>query len=491
MDRILILIAAESWPDAAMALTAARDAAAAPKRLSYGVCIPDEPTEDDLAQMCTFGELRYLAPSSDAWRDMPALWRGETHVLAADPAMTFSRRWDAKLLRILRRSPRIGSGSALTGWLPTPAEPVDAVCAVAADGWDADGRLTFRRGTPLRWAKQPMLSAFLHPGFCFAPAAFFRMAAEETDTPFTAARRKGWGLYTLPSPVVRLRWESPIPPAAVRRDPESDWNGRFGVDPETKKLTAQARVGIFTADLRYPLHVPPAVRAQEAMRRFRTRGTKITPLCATVWHALPEPGRNLPDECFLRFSRLAGVKNLSLLCYADGDMARRVMQIHPNVLSFSMRYGLPVQGTLTPARMLDWIKLSKPFILSVTREKFLSHTHYVWIDFDYLRYPVYSRAAIDWRGVCTDKIVLATVDGQPDLSMITVPETRLNDLCAGVRSQCRTAAALTGELPDETAVWTSLLMLHPDWFDTIELPVRGALLELTMMARGEEASTEA
>jgi hypothetical protein len=52
------------------------------------------------------------------------------------------------------------------------------------ESFDDAGRLCFHRGTPLRYARAPLRSAFLHPDFCFAPAAFFQEMTEEDGPRF-------------------------------------------------------------------------------------------------------------------------------------------------------------------------------------------------------------------------------------------------------------------------------------------------------------------
>lgn len=492
MDRILILLSADCYQDVERALASARDNAAAPQRLTYGLVLREEPDADAQRAMQALGAVLFLAPAEDAWASAPALWQGEGYILMAHSAMRFTRHWDMGLLTALRRChTETPLTAVLTGFLPSPADPVDAVAPVAAEAFDEGGCLCFHKGTPLRYAREPQLAAFLHPSFCFAPAAFFQAMATEEPPLFLAAFRQKWTLFTLHKPLLHLAWDlplapCPIPPEEGRASGLARFGLKFSMKLESRQLSAMARTGIFTADLSFPMRVPVMVHLQEAMRDFLNRRSPLNPLCVTAYLSLPMPGESLPDEEMSRFRRLAALKNLALLCFADGDTARRLMPILPNVLEYKRRYGLPLEVDVRPEDALNFLRLSKPFLLSQGREKFLSHSHYAWIDFGYLRYPVYERAALDWEALCTDKIVLAQVNQQPDTSMLVVPEARLNALCQEVQRRCEESLAQRRALPKEEELWRAMLHDLPDWFTPVELPARHALLDLTMMSREEE-----
>lgn len=492
MDRILVLMASADWADAEKALRSAHDNAAGVSRISYGLSLASEPGEEDAAAMRTLGSIQYLAPAGDPWQDMPALWQGEGFVLVGHPAMRFTRHWDIQLLRAIRQCQRSEPiSSVLTGYLPRPIDPVDAISPVAAESFDDAGRLCFHRGTPLRYARAPLRSAFLHPDFCFAPAAFFQEMTEEDGPRFLAAFRRKWDVFTLHRPLIHMAWDTAVPPCAVdatngRVSGLSRLEKRFGLKIDARQLSAMSRLGVFTSELVFPTRVPLPVRAQEAVREMVSRTVKVNPLCVTAFLTLPVPSENLPEEYMTWFGYLCAMKSLSLLGFADGDMLRRIMPAFPNVLEFKRRYGLPVQTEIRPEDALNFLKLSKPFILAQSREKFLSHSHYAWIDFGYLRYPVYERAALDWATLCGDRIVLATVGGAPDTSMIIIPDARVKDVCRETTSLCEQSLAQRGALMEETALWQTLLQEHPDWFAPIDLPKRRELLMLTMLSREEE-----
>ena len=494
MDRILLLMAAPDYASADTALRSARDSAAAPERISYGLSLQEEPDKDDCAAMRALGSVQFLCPGGDSWSDVEELWQGEGYVLIAGPGTSFTRHWDMQLLRALRQCRRDSLFSAvLTGYLPRPQDPVDAVCPVAADRFGEDGSVCFHRGTPLRYAERPLRSAFIHPDFCFAPAGFFREMLEEDGPLFLAAFRRKWEVYTLHRPLLHALYDMPVPSCPPFLAEEGAVPGlirfekRFSLRFSSRQLSAMARQGVFTADLTFPVHVPYAVRAQEALREVMGARRKSSPLCVTAFLSLPLPGANLREQYLCWFGYLSGLKNLPLLCYGDGETTRLIVPRHPNVLEYKRRYGLPIEGDIPPEEAMNFIRLCKPFILAQSREKFLHHSHYIWMDFGYLRYPVYERAAIEWDNLCGDTITLATVDGEPDLSMLVVPDRLVLTLCREIAALCNSRRNAGQPLPLESELWRTLMAEHPDWFRTVALPGPRELLTLTMMSREEEA----
>jgi hypothetical protein len=177
---------------------------------------------------------------------------------------------------------------------------------------------------------------------------------------------------------------------------------------------------------------------------------------------------------------------MALLAYADGPACRQVTAIHPNVLEYKRRYGLPVEEDVPSAEALKYVRLCKPFLLGQSREKMLGHSHYIWLDFGYLRYPVYEGASLIWDELCTDKITIAQVDGQLDLSMIVMPQQHVLSLCREITALCQNEREKTGCIPEESWLWHELMQAHPDLFRLIELPGRRELLTMALTSREEE-----
>ena len=474
MDRILILMSALDFADAQTALYSARENAANPAVLSFGVTLENEPDEEAHALMAALGNIQFLCPEEDAWRSMPELWQGESHVLMAHPAMRFTKGWDKALLRELRRCPNADKAmNVLTGCLPVREDPYDAVCPVGADAFTVEGELTFRHGTPLKYTTSLERGPFLHPDFAFAPAGFFRLMAEESADPrFLRAFEGGWHLYALTKPVIRLVWDIPVP--ACRVSPEhplcEDFAQVFGVDFRTGSLSAQSRRGMISEELNFRMKVPFPVRVQERYRlwqqgRQQAAGKAPQPLCVTLCT------QDMPEETLRWLRRLADLRNLPLLAYADPMQLRKITDFLPNVLEFKARYmmDLPVDAP----QLLQ--KLSKAAILAKARDRELTHSHYIWLDADCVQVPLYEGTVFRFKQVCTDKIMLAMVNGEPDPTMFVVPDKLILTLAREMEARCLTYLNQRGDLPTETELWQLMLREHPDWFQLVVLPVQRQL----------------
>lgn len=496
MSRILMLMAADSWQQAAEALQDARAHAAHAERLSYGLSLRRAPGDAEQAAMHALGTVVFLAPGRGVWKDMSALWQGETYVLLAQPDMRFTKGWDRALIRSLGWCHHQSEeGCVLTGCLPRTVDPVDAVYPVAAERIDRRERLHLRRGTPLRYARHPQRSAFLNPAFCFGPATFFRTMEEAKAPLFLEACSHRWELYTLHRPVIRLEWGEwdEIPPVDLTGWQECSganrFQTRFGVRLAEHKLSPMARCGIFSPDLNFERRVPLAVKAHEAFRRLDCRSRELAPLCVSAWLSIP--GHRLDEHRMRCFNRLSALRSMELLCYVDSDSAPRVMRNHPYIQEYHPRYGLNIPHDVIMENMKTYVQLSKMFMLAHSRERTLRYSHYIWMDFDYLRYPVYEGTALDWKNVCSDCITMAVVDEQLDTAMIVVPQELLEPLCREIHAVCREELRIGRPLPTEQQLWVRMVTMHPEWFRNYPLPGKHELLGLTMPVRGEEYHTKA
>ena len=474
MDRILILMSAPDFQDAQTALYSAKENAANAAALSFGVTLENEPDEESHALMSALGNIQFLCPEENAWRSMPELWQGESHVLMAHPAMRFTKGWDKALLRELRRCPHAEKArNVLTGCLPVREDPLDAVCPVGADAFTVDGEITFRHGTPLKYTVGLERGPFLHQDFAFAPAGFFRQMAEESAAPlFLRAFEEGWHLYTLTKPVIRLVWDIPLP--ACRVSPEhplcEDFLKLFGVDFRTGSLSAQSRRGMLNEELNFRMSVPVSMKLQERFRlwqqnRRKAAGKGAHPLFVTLCAS------DMPEETQRWLRRLAALKHLPLLAYADPMQLRKITDFLPNVMEFKARYmmELPVDAP----QLLQ--KLSKASILAKARDRELTHSHYIWLDADCVQIPLYAGTVFRFEQVCTDKIMIAMVNGEPDPTMFAVPEKLILTLAREMEARCLTFLNQRGDLPTESELWQLMIREHPDWFQLVVLPVQRQL----------------
>ena len=478
MDRILVLMSALEFSDAQTALYSAKENAADPAALSFGITLEAEPDDEAHALMAALGNLQFLCPETSVWGAMPELWQGESHVLMAHPAMRFTRGWDKALLRELRRCPNAERGqNLLTGYLPVREDPLDAVCPVGADAFTIEGELTFRHGMPMQYTAAVERGPFLHPDFVFGPAAFFRAMDEDSPVPlFLRAFDAGWHLYAPTKPAIRLVWDCPVP--SCRVDPALPmcvgFRKIFGVDFANGTLSAQSRRGMLNEELTFRMKVPFAVRAKDTLLRLQQKlpfvGPKNPPepLCVSLYAS------TLPEETGRWLQRLAGLKHLPLLAYAEPLLLRQITDFLPNVMEFKPRYMMDIP--VDAPQVLQ--TLSKATILARARDRELTHSHYVWLDADCVQIPLYDGAYFRWEKVCTDRIMLAMVNGQPDPTMFTVPDKLILTLAREMEARCLTYLNQRGDLPTEQELWNIIIREHPDWFQLVVFPVERQLFTL-------------
>ena len=492
MERILVLMAAPSFADAEAAVLSAANRAASTQRLTFGLCLAEEPDDEALQRMRAIPGLRYLAPWEDPWHAADALWQGETFILIANEGLRFASQWDIGLIHAWRKAPLAEPDRAvLSGCPPEPADPVDAVRPIGVGGFDGEGRLLPRKGTPLRYAEKPQRALLIHPGFCFGPAAFFRAAEQSPDAPWMTALRGGWQPMTLHRTLLRQAVPYELPPFPCTEDFAADMELglQYGVHADTREAEARARTGLFSTDLSYPMRPPAAIRAQEAARaqaRVRAVPLMVTAMLPHLMGHEATPGETMHD-----FAMLCAIKALPLVAFGDVEHLHRMAPLLANTVEFKKRYGLRLPEKLADQPPEKLMPLSKAALLAQARERQLNHTHYGWLDADVLRWPVPPFASLQWDAICTDGILLAVVNGKPDTTAVIVPENYVLPLRETMAEQCRAALWGTGVLPDETELWSDTMKLHPDWFRPVELPEERRLLSLILTARGEEFHTEA
>lgn len=372
MNRILMMLEAENWSEATACLDSALVNAAEPQHISFGLSLRVPPTAEEQQELDALGTRLSLISGFSIWSGIDPVWQGESHVLAGHPSMRFSRRWDRTLLRALHWCQQSsGFSSFLTGLLPRDIDPVDAVSPVAASAIDDQLVMSFERGTPLRYARHPVPGAFINPGFCFAPAAFFRYMAAQDMPLFLAAGAGKWENFTLNRPVIHILWEDELPRESLASWMDTDVMNRF----ETRNrfsmtegvLPARLRAGVMTWDLTFDTRVPAMVRMQEALRTLDSKTSKLSPLCVTCW--LTVPGEKLDEQRMACFRRLSSLQNLPLQCYTDPPNAQSLSLSHDRVMEYRHHYGLQVSKEAMRQDLLNYTRLCKPFLMARTRQR--------------------------------------------------------------------------------------------------------------------------
>ena len=368
MERILLVMAGEDYRAVEPCVCGAVNRAGQPRRLSVGLVLRREPTAEENARMALLPAPRFIVGEDSPWEAAVELWQGETWVMLGTPDMTFTRGWDRQLEREADACQRRSStGAVLTGSLPRTADALRAVRPLAADRFDRDGRLLLQRGQPLRYAVASEPAAFISPDFCFAPAAFYREAAEGGSQPFWTAFANRWAVYTLAAPVIDRQGPVILPAAEAPEDPDTRarFARHFGVDFDARTLSPKAREGIWRAELTAPTRVPLSVRMQEGFRVLDNIASRLTPLAVTAWMESPEA--DPLDQELARFRRLCAMRNVPLCCLAESRDFRQIAQVFPGTRPCKGRYGLPGVRKLGPEQREDYVRLSRPFLLAAAR----------------------------------------------------------------------------------------------------------------------------
>ncbi|MBQ9307232.1 MAG: hypothetical protein IJ229_04835, partial [Clostridia bacterium] len=199
------------------------------------------------------------------------------------------------------------------------------------------------------------------------------------------------------------------------------------------------------------------------------------------------PEAEKPDALEMaRFRRLAGIDSLRLLCFATPECIRTVLFSHPNTLAWKTEHDMPLHGNGSAEDNRRFSVLNRFFLLARAQEKSMDHTHYAWMDFAYLRYPVYEGATLHWDAIAGQKICIGTCEGKMDLSMIVVPAGEVLPLTREISAMCEKHWKEKGCLPEpEDVLWT-LAERSSGRFDFVPIPTRGDLFSLTMTLFGEE-----
>jgi glycosyltransferase involved in cell wall biosynthesis len=143
------------------------------------------------------------------------LWDGEEYVLQIDSHMRFIEHWDTKMLRQLERC---GVAKPLITTYPPAYEPPDTLIDIhtsflAANEFDASGRLVQRGLIHSPTPPEPLPSAFMAAGFLFGPSQWIHDVPYDPHLYFwgeettTAARlwTHGWDLFG-PSEALLWHW---------------------------------------------------------------------------------------------------------------------------------------------------------------------------------------------------------------------------------------------------------------------------------------------
>ncbi len=444
-----------------------------PGRLAFGVCPAENTDPTPFFQAAKSAACR-LMPGEGlalkaAWQTVYGLYGSQEYALQITPEAIFLEDWDRSLLASLTEAE--AKKPLLTGALSPDAIPR----AMAVRGFGMEGELQIAPGMKVLYALRPPRTFFLSPDFVFGAGEWMHKAREDAWD--------GTGVLSLTLPAFAGGFTAFVPhvkvagrtnPAAFgdERIPAGDWASTLpefeedgGVFFDRREADSKARLGIYTSNGRYPVQLPLADGLRQLTRRRRE-----TPI-ARVMLATAQ-GKHAPrlpmDAHLTLFENLAELKRLSLCCYCPPEQVKRLQKILPNT------YARQEEAGLLSYSCEDAFLRSKPYFMAEAAHQFPSHTHYGWIDMDYVKHPVHSSAVFLWEALTDDKIHLAQVGGEMDTGLVVVPKGKIDWLL-------QTASVLNPapEMgPGDAGLFRCLVDTYPDAFTLHPMERKHMLLSL-------------
>ena len=409
-------------------LDAVKDAvkkAERPDRLAFGVCPEENADPTPFFQAAKSAAFR-LMPGEGlalkaAWQTVYGLYGGQEYALQITPEAVFLNDWDRLLLASIAEAE--GEKPLLTSVLSPDAIPR----VVAVKGFGREGELQAAPGMKVLYALRPPRTFLLSPAFVFGAGEWMRKAREDVwdGTGVLSLTLPAFaGGFTAFAPHVRAAG-SLVPAACMEeRIPAGDWDSILPEFEEEgdilfdrREAGLKARLGIYSPNGRYPVQLPLADGLRQFIRRRRE-----TPIARVMLAtALGRHAPRLPMDVHLTlFENLAELKRLSLCCYCPPEQARRLQRILPNT------YARQEEPGLLSYDSEDTFLRSKLYFIAEAAYQFSFHTHYGWIDMEYIKHPVYPSAVFLWDRLTDDKIHLAQVDGEMDTGLVVVPKEKID-----------------------------------------------------------------
>ena len=130
MERLLMLMQASSFSRVRETMAEAFRTASVPSKLTVGLLLTELPGEEELEIMKNTKGLMYLVEPGTVWEKVHRFWQGEAFVLMLSCDAVFTPSWDRELQQMQQKT---GDRGILTGILPWPGDPVDAVYSIAGE----------------------------------------------------------------------------------------------------------------------------------------------------------------------------------------------------------------------------------------------------------------------------------------------------------------------------------------------------------------------
>ncbi|MCD7925715.1 MAG: hypothetical protein LUI85_13890 [Bacteroides sp.] len=292
----------------------------------------------------------------------------------------------------------------------------------------------------------------------------------------------------------------------------ADYETFSGVNFRLKQLDARASTGFVESE-------PPALEDMPPRRTPKDDNHRV--LCVTAFKNLKREewvGFQRSEEDYVTwFRNLAALSRLNLVCYCESGMQKKLQPFFQKTVdldienTFYGKYGerekeimeSETYRTLIKHRALHpehryWeytlMTHNKVSFLHRATRQFPGYTHYVWLDFGGLRYPIDGRMDFDWSSLTDNLIHLQAFS--TDLSryqlepaelcaqspaliaaaMIVVPATAMEWFALAYEEELKHYQAL-GIADDEQNLLVQLVRKYPErfkleqvhfWYDLLE-----------------------
>ena len=445
-----------------------------PGLLSFGICSEADDELEALSDAVLPAKVTVLPVPrgeftfAEAWQAVYGLYAEQCYALQITPEAVFRDGWDKRLQDALNMAD--WKKPLLTCVLTKDGTPR----AVAAKGFSPEGRLQLSTGIEVKNALRPVRAAFLCPDLVFGVGEWMDLAQEARWDGSSAlalslhAFQEGFRAMTLNENLAYRLEPYEFEEQGKAQEDLAGALKRFeqarGISFEKREVCAQSYLGIYTPDMRYPVQLSMAEALRQILRRRRE-----TPIARVMFStAMDVFPTGIPEEAYLsQFANLAELRRFSLCCYCPQELVKRLQKILPNTYDARWEQRSPKDGT-------DAFVMQKALFIAHAARQFPAHTHYGWIDMDYLKHPLYPRAVFLWDKLADNRIHLAQVDGQPDTSLLVVPKGRIGWL---MDVAAMLIPASEGEMGD-TGLFRRLTCTYPDQFTLHTMSHKQALLSL-------------
>ncbi len=467
---IFIQIASYCDPELLPTIRNALAQAVHPEKLSFGICFQQSAESPEYKELICIPNCRVIQIEPEnskgaCWARMltQSLWQGEEYTLQIDSHMRFADGWDEMAINMLKAC---GERAVLTAYCDeyVPAKPPKehwTAYTLAAHLFSYYGALLLCCGVRIENAPCPVQGAFWSAHFSFSKGKFIEDVPYDPNLYFhgeeisiaVRAWTKGYNIF-YPNRAVCCHHYNRIGRSLHWTD-NSTWYTRDVLSTQRMRRLLGVEKG--GEDFgKYGLGTERTLAQYEKFSGVNFTEKSISDNAYSGWYSDAPPRTGTKTEVpaqdiifvtafleigrgswtdfrrskslyYKRFSRLAGFKNIKLVCYAEEQMWSELPSGDYSLRKFDKKDTFfdayydeekaimesDAFKKLIGARVLN-PEHSKPDYSMMTHSKanfirrakaqFPSHEYYAWIDFGIVRQPVEPDTLFDFSRLLDDKI---------------------------------------------------------------------------------------